>query len=89
LGEKLKIIICDHCGKEALTEKDLQELRAGNNYYGQFCDDCLKRVGTLIHDDHAKFNPAPICVNPHERIYRGCTDECGFFDSCLAKGKRQ
>lgn len=25
------------------------------------------------------------CINPHEKIYRGCTDMCKFFSECKKK----
>lgn len=27
----------------------------------------------------------PRCVNPHEMAYRGCTDQCRFWEKCSAK----
>ena len=29
-----------------------------------------------------------VCKNPHERIYRGCTEECELFEGCPAKPKK-
>ncbi len=39
----------------------------------------------------AAFNIEPeiVCVNPHEKIYRGCTNMCKFYERCLAKPKSQ
>jgi|WetSurMetagenome_2_1015567.scaffolds.fasta_scaffold1375818_2 hypothetical protein len=32
---------CDNCKEEVLAERFLYELRAGNHYFGQYCDRCL------------------------------------------------
>jgi hypothetical protein len=43
--------------------------------------------GTLIRVklEISKLNPKSECVNPHEQIYRGCTEKCEFFKICEAK----
>ena len=27
------------------------------------------------------------CTNPHEKVYRGCSGKCQFFDTCNAEEK--
>jgi hypothetical protein len=35
---------CDNCKKDVESGRLLHELRAGNHYYGEFCDYCLEHL---------------------------------------------
>lgn len=39
-----------------------------------------------VHSEHIKY--INICMNPHEKIYRGCTEECMHFNNCLVGNKK-
>jgi hypothetical protein len=47
----------------------------------------IKKEVLAVLDEEEKVKT--ICRNPHEKVYRGCSEKCEYFENCDAKEEKR